>query len=317
MTNKETDVFIISFNRLEYLKILIEWLEGAGFENIHIVDNNSTYPPLIEYLASSKHKIHRMEKNFGHLAVWDSKKFEDIVGKKYYIVSDCDVVPVDECPKNITEHFFGILEKYPKMTKIGFGMKIDDLSERYVHKNLVVRWEKKFWEKKIGDGLFDASIDTTFALYRPGIFPPDKKWWRSIRTDFPYLARHLPWYQNSSRPDEEEIYYEKSLKNKSSFWGVGDPDLLKKYNAELRDELKAVYSSCAWRILQIIYRIANIFVRGDRFRKKKGKKNMPSIEDTKDPKMIQKQNIEILAELGAIYASAGWRFLKKSRKTKD
>jgi hypothetical protein len=257
-----------------------------------------------------------MKKNFGHLAVWDSKKFEDIIDKKYYIVSDCDVAPIDECPQNIAEYFFGILEKYPKVTKAGFGMKIDDLPECYVHKESVVQWEKKFWEKKIGEGLYDAPIDTTFALYRPGIFPPDKKWWRSIRTDFPYLARHLPWYQDSSRPDEEELYYEKSLKNRSSFWGVGDLDLLKKYNAKLREELNAVYASYAWRFLQAIYKIANAFVRDDRFQRKIGKKNMPSLKGTKDPRIVQRQNIEILAELGAIYASAGWRFLKKFGKTK-
>lgn len=317
MTNREIDVFIISFNRLGYLKALIKWLEQAGFENIHIVDNNSTYPPLIEYLASSKHQVHRMEKNFGHLAVWDSKKFEDIVGKKYYIVSDCDVVPIDECPRNVTEYFLGILKKYPKMAKAGFGMKIDDLPDHYAYKQSVIDWEKSFWKNKIDEGLYKASIDTTFALYRPGIFPPDKKWWQSIRTDFPYLARHLPWYQDSSRPDEEEIYYEKNLKNKSSFWGVGDLGLLKKYNAELREELKATYSSRAWRFLQIVYKICNIFVSGDRFQKKIGKKNMSSLKGTKDPRIVQRQNIEILAELGSIHASAGWRFLKKSGKKKS
>ena len=42
--------FIISFNNLTYLKNTIKSLEKYNITNICIIDNNSDYPPLIDYL---------------------------------------------------------------------------------------------------------------------------------------------------------------------------------------------------------------------------------------------------------------------------
>ena len=46
---KQIPIVINNFNRLGYLKRLIASLESRGYKNIHIIDNNSTYPPLLEY----------------------------------------------------------------------------------------------------------------------------------------------------------------------------------------------------------------------------------------------------------------------------
>ncbi|EKE22072.1 MAG: glycosyl transferase family 2 [uncultured bacterium] len=310
MENKDINVFIISFNRLKYLTQLIDWLERAGFEKIHIVDNNSTYPPLLDYLRNSQHTVHRLEKNFGHLVVWECGKFKDIIDSQYYIVTDFDILPVEACPLDVTEYFKSILDKYPKFTKVGFALKIDDIPNEYNYKENVIKWESQFWKNKLADGLFEASIDTTLALYRPGIYPTQKKWWRSIRTDFPYVTRHLPWYENSSAVDEEDIYYQKNIKNKSSFWGVTDIELLKKYNEEIWQELDAIYASRKWKFLQIIYKTLNFIFHKDQFRRKIGKQQKISMANITDIKVIQKYNKELTRELGTIQASAGWRVLK-------
>jgi len=51
--------------------------------------------------------------------------------------------------------------------------------------------------------VFDAPLDTTFALYRPSptfALP-------ALRTGPPYVASHLPWYQNlEDLPDDEQYY---------------------------------------------------------------------------------------------------------------
>lgn len=314
MNNKDIDVFVISYNRLSYLESLVLWLEKAGFENIHIVDNASTYLPLLEYLKLSKHKVHRLEKNYGHLTVWDCEKFKDIVEHKNYIVTDCDVLPIDECPSNVTEYFLQILEKYPTVTKVGFALKIDDLPDNNSSKETVIEWEKQFWQKKISDGLYDASIDTTFALYRPRIYPESKKWWKSIRTDFPYLAQHLPWYVDSSQQSKEDKFYQNSLQNESSFWSVTDLKMLKEYNTQLLDKLNAIYSSKKWQTLQFVYKICNIFTKGDKFSKKIGKKNTSSEGKMDDVQALQKLNKQLVVELGSIKSSGGWKFLQKIEK---
>lgn len=310
MDNKEIVVFIISYNRLSYLQQLIAWLEKAGFKNIQIVDNNSTYLPLLEYLEKSQYQVHKMDKNYGHLVVWDCGKFKDIIDNKYYIVSDCDILPIEECPLNVTEYFLKVLENYKKITKVGFALKIDDIPDYYAGKESVIDWEKQFWQKKIADGLFEASIDTTFALYRPEIYPQNKRWWKSIRTDFPYIARHLPWYVDSTKPGEEEIFYQRDLKKESSFWSITDLATLKEYNAELRGELGKVYSTYKWQFLQFIYKIGSFFARG-RFGKKIGQKRELLIEGPTDLSALQKSNKALVIELGSIRHAAGWRFLEK------
>jgi len=310
MTNKNIDVFVISFNRLTYLKSIINWLEKAGFENIHIIDNNSTYPPLLEYLKFSKHDVCIMDKNYGHLVVWACGKFNDILNNKYYIVSDCDILPVNECTSNVTEYFLSILNKYRHLTKVGFALKVDDLPDQYLFKDVVVDWEKKFWTKKIDKGLFDAPIDTTFALYRPGIFPNNKYWYKSIRTDYPYVARHLPWYSDSSKISEEDQFYLKEINESSSNWVLTDVNMLQKRNNELRTELMKVYKSRKWIVLQIIYKFFNLFLPLEKIHTKIGKKLNLFIVNS-DAKLLLKNNIEISSELNSIRNSMGWRVLKK------
>lgn len=51
-------IFINSRDRLGVLKKLIDWLLDAGYRNLIILDNNSTYPPLLEYYNN----IERMKK---------------------------------------------------------------------------------------------------------------------------------------------------------------------------------------------------------------------------------------------------------------
>lgn len=316
MNNRDIDIFIISYNRLSYLKRLVEWLENAGFEKMHIVDNASTYPPLLEYLSVSKHQVYRMDKNYGHLVIWESGKFKDIIDKKNYIVTDCDILPVEECPLDVGGYFLRILEKYQDVTKVGFALKIDDLPDHNSSKSAVIEWEKQFWEKTVEAGIFEASIDTTFALYRPGVYPTSKKWWKSIRTDHPYIARHLPWYTDTANPSDEDIFYQNILENKYSFWSVGDPKLLKEYNAQLLAELEKIYSSTEWKVLQLAYRVCNFVLPGERFGKRIGRKNKPPADDLSDLTAVQEYNKRLVAELGSITSSDGWRFLKKFKKYK-
>jgi hypothetical protein len=239
-------VFIISYNRLGYLSNLIEWLEKAGYKNIHIVDNNSTYPPLLDYLSRSRHQVHRLDKNYGHLVVWECGLFDPILKSVNYVVSDCDILPVEECPANAVEYFHGILSKYQNFTKAGFSIKIDDLPESYLLKEKVTDWEKQFWETRIEENLFEAAIDTTFALYRPGIYPTDDRWWRSIRAGFPYMSRHLPWYQDSSNLTDEEKFYQRNLKDLSTHWSITDPVALKEQNVKLQWEIYRLQDEIKW-----------------------------------------------------------------------
>jgi hypothetical protein len=236
-----TPIFLIAFNRLEALLQVVAWLERAGYSNINIIDNASTYPPLLTYLETCPHQVHRMDKNYGHLVLWESGRFNHIIQHENFVLSDCDILPDNECPENVVEQLARILERYTNFTKVGLSLRIDDLPDHYSLKAKVLEWEAPFWEHPLENGtLYEAALDTTFAYYRPGIDPKDQRWWRSIRTAAPLTARHLPWYANTSLLSQEDIYYQTHLKEMSSQWSTTDPVLLKEQNIKLQAEVHAL-----------------------------------------------------------------------------
>lgn len=194
----EIPIFIISYNRLEPLRQCIERYERDGYKNIYILDNASDDPVLIEYLKRLKYEVYFLEKNWGHHVLWDCGLFDDIIENQYYVLTDPDILPIDECPSDYIEIFYKILQKYPQKTKVGFSLKIDDLPESYIFKYDIIRFESFYWERKLPfeKVIYDAPIDTTFALYRPGKIAV-KKFFDGIRCGYPYIARHLGWYEFS------------------------------------------------------------------------------------------------------------------------
>src|SRR5690554_3288482 len=123
----ETPVFLISYNRVEALAKVVAWLEQAGYTQIHIIDNASTYPPLLAYLDASPNHVHRLDKNYGHLVLWESGKFDSLINTRPFILSDCDILPDETCPTDVAAHLANTLARYPNFTKVGLSLRIDDL----------------------------------------------------------------------------------------------------------------------------------------------------------------------------------------------
>lgn len=139
--------------------------------------------------------------------MWKTDLYKKFI-KDYYVYTDPDVVPIEDCPADFLEYFLTILKRNSQIKKIGFGLKIDDLPDHYKHKESVINWEKQYYlNKSKGENLFVAQIDTTFALYRPWAWGGANIRYQHLRTGFPYLARHLPWYEDSSTPGTENLFY--------------------------------------------------------------------------------------------------------------
>ncbi|MET3179678.1 UNVERIFIED_ORG: glycosyltransferase involved in cell wall biosynthesis [Variovorax guangxiensis] len=245
----EIPVFVISFNHLTYLQTSIAYFEKAGFKNIHVIDNASSYPPLIEYLRASPHKVHYMGINYKHAVLFDSLKFKEIVDSSYFVLTDPDVLPVEECPFDFLYDFFDVLLSHPEKNKIGFSLKLDDLPDHYELKENVLKWEGRFFDKSKNHGslkIYDAPVDTTFALYRPRAEWRTSDFFSAFRMGYPYEARHLPWYRDLSRLTDEEIYY-RSLDQGSSNWNgtMSAEQLHKKYGTGAAPEASTTDASAA------------------------------------------------------------------------
>lgn len=209
-------VFIPVRDRVTPLRRLVDWLERAGQQEIWLIDNLSTYEPVLEYLSSSRHHVVRCDYNFGHRSPWLTGSVQRYAHRRFFVVSDPDVVPDDACPLDALDHFRVLLERYSDVDKVGFGLRIDDLPSTYPLAEDVRRWEARFWSREVESGVFRADIDTTFALYRPLDRRHDEG--RALRTGAPYVARHTPWYVDASNLSDEEAYYRAHADSTLSNW---------------------------------------------------------------------------------------------------
>ncbi len=208
-------VIINNRDRLDCLLQLLAWLENAGLTNIIILDNASTYPPLLAFYAQTRHKVVRLRDNGGPYALWKTPLFRRL-RYRHYVYTDPDVVPVKECPHDVLAHLAGVLGRHREADKVGLGLRIDDLPDQYRLKPYVIQWESEHWKHEVEPGVFAAPIDTTFALYRP--LAEGGSWLKAYRTTGAYMARHLPWYEDSKHLSEETQYYASRVGKAACHW---------------------------------------------------------------------------------------------------
>jgi len=203
-----TYAFIINFNRLDLPRRMANFLADTPGVTPIILDNASTYPPLLEYYEKCPHKVIRFDRSWGNCVVWEGPPprgsiLDEFGLDGHFIVTDPDL-EIDHMPKDwLNELEVGLEIDNPRACKSGFGLRIDDLPPGVHHQ------QGMEWTRPIAGGRFyQSSIDTTFCLCRTRLhdFP-------AVRTGkMPYLARHVPWYyQTIEDLPPDELYYLKSI----------------------------------------------------------------------------------------------------------
>lgn len=212
---RDTPVFVTNFNNLERgFRRLIEWLELIGMGNVTVIDNASTYGPLTEFYEGLSLPLLRQPSNLGPYAFWELRMHEAVHSR--YIVTDPDVLPAPDCPSDVVARMHEMMDKY-QAGKVGPSLRTDNLPDHFALKADVVAWEKQFWERLVPDGdVIHAGIDTTFALYPPGATVQPGG--HSLRLAPPYSFEHLPWYEDTSNPTAEALYYRASLNPQWTHW---------------------------------------------------------------------------------------------------
>lgn len=216
----DVPIFIICRDRVSSLQKLLDWCFKFGLTRIYLIDNDSTYAPLLDFYEDCRGSginVMRLDSNLGNTSPWTCGAIDNLHGE-YFIVTDPDIIPIETCPIDAVEKMRVALDRYPNVLKAGFSLKIDDIPDHYALKNEVMKWESQFWGAP-ENGYFHAPLDTTFALYRPNtpytITP-------AIRLAPPYTARHLGWYMDSANPSEEDIFYSKHASPSISHWSRGE-----------------------------------------------------------------------------------------------
>lgn len=214
---QSTPIYIVNRNRLDVgFRPLVEWLNAAKMLDVTVIDNASTYEPLLEYYKDIPAKVWRLEKNVGPWVFWNNGYHES--QNLPYVVADGDCVPAEGCPKDLIRKMAEVMARENAL-KVGAGIKTDNLPECYAKRDAVLRHEEQFslecHRMPAGDA-FDALIDTTMAIYPAKSYFPD--WCRHFRLAEPYVIEHRPWYSDTEHPTEEEIFYKDHAENGWSNW---------------------------------------------------------------------------------------------------
>ena len=234
-----TPIVINNFNRLVSLRQQLVFFAQQRLTNVHILDNNSSYPPLLAFYtaldaagAAAPARVHRLGANYGSRALWRSGVFPKSFFDREFVLTDADIVPVDysgSCEgSSYLARFRRELRRWPHVRKVGCALMLHDLPAHYAPRPRVLSWEGSFWEAARllppdlswidASPAFHADIDTTLALYR-GKPARDGKagekeqeqeqeeapnaqhsYGPAIRVGGAHAARHVPWYEDSQRP---------------------------------------------------------------------------------------------------------------------
>ena len=189
-------IFINVRDRVTPLRQLVGWLERAGHENIRLIDNASTYEPLLDYLDDTPHPVIRLARNAGSRSIWE---LGIVPEHDWFVYTDPDVIPTEHCPVDLVAHLHGVLRRHGEYGKAGPGLYLDDVPATLPS----LSWERGpvINGPELEPGARRSLIDTTFALHAPGA---DFRY-EAIRCDAPYQARHASWYVTT--PGPEDVYY--------------------------------------------------------------------------------------------------------------
>jgi hypothetical protein len=210
--------FIICRDRVSYASQCAVALAGAGLD-VCPVDCGSTWPPAVRWLDDAEaagRPVLRRGPGGHPRDLWKWEPFRQACGDGPYVVTDADVVPSADCPADWPARLTRVLES-SGIPKAGLGLRLDRIPATYQRRDQVLTWEEQFWVRPLGDGTFDAIIDTTLALYRPLAEQPDFTL-TAVRTGPPYVADHLAWYEDYDHLTPEQAWYHQYAEPGISYW---------------------------------------------------------------------------------------------------
>lgn len=179
---------------------------------IIIVDNGSTYKPLLKWYKEQKLADVLYCENLGHAGAWISRAVEQL-GSEYYVVTDSDL-GIDNTPNDSLKVMLEKLKTNPSIQKVGFGLDWKMVNKESPYYNRLNMYEKDRWDKSnvINNVYVDVPIDTTFAMYNVQNY-----FIGGGSLTYPYVARHYPWELSIDHSNNEFKYYIKNASSSCSY----------------------------------------------------------------------------------------------------
>jgi len=205
--------FVINRNQLHFTAKMADWLAVQDGVTPIIIDNNSDYPPLLEWYDETAHTVVRLRENLGSPAVFTSGVLDQCGLQGGFIITDPDL-DTSELPLDWINELQTGLDTHQFANKSGVSLKIDDLPDTILAQR-VKDWERPHWAYPLDGGrFFKASIATTLCLCRDRQHLFD-----AVRAAPPYTVRHIPWYwETKDDIPDDMLYYHESIGNKWNYW---------------------------------------------------------------------------------------------------
>lgn len=209
-------------DRVTYGRQCLDALVAADLD-VTIIDHGTTFPEAVDWLARCEYAGVPVWYYPGGNPrdLWGRPQFQEACRDEPFVLTDPDVVPDPGCPADWPQHLLDLLARHPETPKVGLGLRIDDLPDHYPRRRQVIEWENQYWSRRVEAGLLDAGVDTTLAVNRQLNGAGHSL--TGMRTDFPYVARHLAWYEDPSNLPEDIAWYYGHIESGISFWTVGVP----------------------------------------------------------------------------------------------
>lgn len=210
-------VLVPCFNNQTHCHNMLSQLSRLGFVNIILLDNSSTDPEMRSFLHTvdgEQATVIFQDQNLGpRHCVQNPDSLEFL--PNYFCVTDPDLQFNQNLPADWLAQLIALTERY-KIGKAGFALDLSEpeLMQDYdinIHgrKFKIWEWEAQYYQNQITtiadtDPVYDAKIDTTFAVYnRKWLRPHGEDFYKALRVAGNYTCKHLPWYKQSMVPDAE------------------------------------------------------------------------------------------------------------------
>lgn len=221
-------IFIISFNRADFLRRVIESYRRQSWPvDIVVHDNGSDDPATLGVLAQleaggvpvRRHAKIACAADLDLVDLTIDAYFGAGARRSRYVVTDCDVDLSPARPDALAV-YGDLLDRFGQAECVGPMLRIADIPESYALFNRVMnRHIEQFWHRRpdviasrFGEVAFiPATIDTTFAIHREN--SRFRRLKPGLRVYHPFEARHLDWY-----PDAAQLAYRRSSSPAISHW---------------------------------------------------------------------------------------------------
>ena len=206
-------VFIPTFNNPTFLRSMVAQLQQRSLTNITVLDNASTYPPMLELLdeLSGSVSVRRLAANVGPRGAFQVPELWDTM-PPIFCLTDPDLRFNPAMPDLFVERLLEVSERY-SCGKVGLALDISDpralrdddfkINDAWYK---VWEWEAQFWKTEVEPQVFEAPVDTTFALYNKAHFDLAEPL-RALRVAGNFTCEHLPWRKDLVIPTDELDFY--------------------------------------------------------------------------------------------------------------